>query len=115
MFEALETNVQGCSLMDGLVAIHRGNPDLAESDAYFSMTLRAGIRDHRPRRTWAIANLFTGGVRMAFEDWIDAGQPHLTFVADRVGQFLIGPVQDAYNALLAQPTSKNDSRISRRR
>ncbi len=77
VFHALDTNVEGRLLMAGLVAIHRENPDLDDTDAYFAMAVRAAIRDHHPRRTLSIANLFTGGVRMAFEDWVDAGEPSL--------------------------------------
>lgn len=108
VFEALETNMQGRSLMAGLVMIHRANPDLGDTDAYFAMAMRASIRDHRHRRTLSIANLFTAGVRLAFEDWVDAGEPNLEFVADRVGRFLVGPVNDAYEALLAQQPASND-------
>ena len=108
VFEALETNKAGRSLMAGLVMIHRTNPDLGDTDAYFAMAMRASIRDHRHRRTLSIENLFTAGVRMAFEDWVDAGEPNLDFVADQVARFLVGPVHDAYEALLAQPpASKN--------
>ena len=95
VFIALETNKAGCSLMAGLVMIHRTNPALGDTDAYFAMAMRASIRDYRHRRTLSIANLFTDGVRMAFEDWVDADEPSLEFVADRVGRFLVGPVQDA--------------------
>lgn len=108
VFDALETNRAGRSLMAGLVVIHRANPDLGDTDAYFAMAMRASIRDHRHRRTLSIANLFTAGVRMAFEDWVDAGEPNLEFVADRVGRFLVGPVHEAYEALLAQPSASND-------
>lgn len=46
---------------------------------------------------------------MAFEDWVDAGEPSLTLVADSVGQLLTGPVRDAYTALLRlQPTTNPD-------
>ena len=108
VFQALNTNCHGRSLMSGLVTVHRKNPDLDDTDAYFVLAMRSAIRDHRHRRTLAIANLFTAGIRMAFEDWVDAGEPDLTFVADRVGQFLTGPVQAAYNALLANnpPTTQ---------
>ena len=99
VFEALETNKAGRSLMAGLVMIHRANPDLGDTDAYFAIAMRTSIRDHRHRRTLSIANLFTAGVRMAFEDWVDAGEPNLEYVADRVGRFLVGPVHDAYEAL----------------
>lgn len=100
VFEALETNIAGRSLMAGLVIIHRANPALDNTDAYFTVAMSASIRDHRPRRTSSIADLFTGGVRMAFEDWVDAGQPNLEYVADRVDRFLAGPVNDAYESLL---------------
>ena len=103
VFDALETNQQGRCLMAGLVAIHRADPDLNDTDAYFAMRMRAAIRDHRPRRTLAIANLFTGGLRLAFEDWVDEGEPNLSFVADRVGRLLTGPVSNAYDALLSEP------------
>ncbi len=108
VFDALETNKAGRSLMAGLVMIHRANPDLGDTDAFFAMAIRASIRDHRHRRTLSIANLFTAGVRLAFEDWVDADEPSLEFVADRVGRFLVGPVQAAYEALLAQPLASND-------
>ena len=107
VFEALETNKAGRSLMAGLVLIHRANTDLGDTDAYFAIAMRTSIRDHRHRRTLPIANLFTAGVRMAFEDWVDAGEPNLEYVADRVGRFLVGPVHDAYEALLAQPPASN--------
>ncbi len=110
VFEALETNTAGRSLLAGLVTIHRANPDLGEIDAYFAMALRSLIRDHRHRRTLSIANLFTAGIRMAFEDWVDAGEPNLEYVADRAGRFLVGPINDAYEALLALEPAELENR-----
>jgi hypothetical protein len=109
VFEALESNADGRSLMAGLVAIHRLSPELDDTDAYFATRMRAAIRDQRPRRALSVANLFTAGVRMIFEDWVDAGEPNLEFVADRVARFLIGPVSESYEALLAEPPAKNDT------
>ena len=40
VFEALETNKAGRSLMAGLV-IHRANPDFGDTDAYFAMAMRS--------------------------------------------------------------------------
>jgi hypothetical protein len=88
--------------------IHRANPELDDTDAYFATGMRAAIRDQRPRRALSVANLFTAGVRMIFEDWVDAGEPNLEFVADCVARFLIGPVSEAYEALVAEPAAKND-------
>lgn len=105
VFDDLETNTLGRTFMAGLVSMHRGEPQLAESDAYFSAAMRSAIRYRRPRRTLPIANLFTDGVRLAFEDWVDAGTPHLSFAADRVASLLTGPVQNAYDALLIEPTT----------
>jgi hypothetical protein len=40
----------------------------------------------------------------AVELWLREGEkPNLSFVADRVGRLLTGPVSDAYNALLSEP------------
>jgi hypothetical protein len=105
VFDDLETNTLGRTFMAGLVDMHRGEPQLAESDAYFATAMRSAIRYRRPRRTLPIANLFTDGVRLAFEDWVATGTPHLSFVADRLASLLIGPVQNAYDALLIEQRS----------
>lgn len=105
VFDDLETSNLGRLLMAGLVKMHRAEPQLAESDAYFATAMRSAIRYRRPRRTLPIATLFGDGVRLAFEDWVDEGTPHLSFVADRVASLVIGPVQNAYDALLIEPTN----------
>lgn len=99
VFSALEANSGGRMLMSGLVRLHRAQPDLCESDGYFAHALREAIRTKRPRHTLAIAGLFTDGIRTAFEDWLDDGEPDLQFVAERVAHLILGPVQQAYTAL----------------
>lgn len=99
VFEALETNPGGRVLMAGLVRLHRAHPDLCDTDGYFAHALRDAIINKRPRHTLAITGLFTDGIRIAFQDWVDNGEPSLEFVAERVTHIIQGPVQQAYNAL----------------
>ena len=54
------------------------------------------ITGKRERNTLAIVGLFTDGFRAALEDWVDCGEPSLTFVAERVEMLLVGPVQRAF-------------------
>lgn len=99
VFEALETNPRGRLLMAGLVRLHRAHPELCNTDGYFAHTLRDAISNKRPRHTLPITGLFTDGIRTAFQDWVDNGEPSLEFVAERVTHLIQGPVQQAYNAL----------------
>ncbi len=103
VFSAMESNAQGRMLMAGLVRLHRAHPALCEHDGHFAHSLREAIRSKRPRPTLAIAGLFTDGIRTAFEDWVDAGEPDLDFVALRVAELLLGPVQAAFIALSDNP------------
>lgn len=89
--------------MAGLVRLHKAHPELSDSDAIFSRALREKLRERRSYRTLSIVELFAGGVRLAFQDWVDAGEPDLEFVADRVTAFVNGPVRCAYDALLELP------------
>lgn len=102
-FTLLQANPTGKELMAGLVRLHRVYPELGEADAVFSLTLREELRERRSDRTLSIVELFACGVRLAFQDWVDAGEPDLEFVADRVTAFVNGPVRRAYDALLELP------------
>lgn len=99
VFEALETNPRGRLLMAGLVRLHRAHPELCNTDGYFAHAVRDAISNKRPRHTLPIIGLFTDGIRTAFQDWVDNGEPSLEFVAERVTHLIQGPVQQAYNAL----------------
>lgn len=102
-FVLLQKNAKGKTLMAGLVRLHRAHPELGEADAVFSLALREELRERRRERTLSIVELFACGVRLAFQDWVDAGEPDLEFVADRVTAFVNGPVRCAYDALLELP------------
>jgi hypothetical protein len=102
-FTLLQASPVGMRLMAGLVLLHRSHPELDEADAAFSLAMREELRERRSVRTLSIVELFAGGVRLAFQDWVDAGQPDLVFVADRVTAFINGPVRCAYDALLDLP------------
>ena len=99
VFAQMNDNLQGRGLMSGLVRLHRCNRHLAETDGYFCFALRKVIREYRPRSSLPIAALFTDGLRLAFADWHDAGEPDLAFVSDRAGTLLVGAIQNAYEAL----------------
>jgi hypothetical protein len=43
--------------------------------------------------------MYTEGVRMAFYDWYEAGQPSVMFVADYIEALIVGPIQAAFNAV----------------
>lgn len=107
VFLAMDTNLQGRGLLSGLVQLHRAHPSLAETDGYFANALRNAITGKRERNTLAIVGLFTDGFRAALEDWVDCGEPSLTFVAERVEMLLVGPVQRAFEILIL--TSENMS------
>lgn len=117
MFDAMDTNEKGRSLMIGLISLRRANPEVCDTDAYFLREMRAACQNVLPRRTLPIANLLTGGVRMAFEDWVDIGAPNLIFVSDRIERFLVGPVRTAFEAMLGDPegpsTTSTDDEILR--
>ena len=102
-FTLLQTNAIGKKMMAGLVRLHRAHPELGEADSVFSLALREELRERRSNRTLSIVELFACGVRLAFQDWVDAGEPDLEFVADRVTAFVNGPVRCAYDALLELP------------
>lgn len=99
VFAALDSNVPGRRLLADLVVLHRTHTELVAADGYFSVVMRDGIRDRREVRTLAIVGLYTDGLRLAFEEWFDAGEPSMMFVADRVGSLIVGPVQDAFESL----------------
>ena len=99
LFSALESNSHGRALLAGLVRLHRAHPDLCECDGYFAHALRDAIETKVPRHTLAIVGLFTDGIRIAFEDWVDEGEPDLGFVSARVAHLIRGPVRQAFDAL----------------
>jgi hypothetical protein len=102
-FSLLQTNQTVKKLMADLVRLHRIHPELGDADATFALAMREELKDRRSSRTLSIAELFACGVRLAFQDWVDAGEPNLAFVADRVAEFVNGPVRCAYDALLELP------------
>jgi hypothetical protein len=99
VFVILQENNDGRRLMAGLVQLYEQHTDLNETNSAFATELRKGITWRRPRKTLSIADLFAGGLRLAFEDWVEAGQPDTTFVADRVEALVVGPIAQAYGAL----------------
>jgi hypothetical protein len=98
VFQALDGNPHGRSLLSGLVRLHRAHQELADADGYFAHAMRDAISTKRERSTLAICGLFTDGFRTILEDWVDQDEPSLMYVAERVDQLLIGPVQNAYAA-----------------
>ncbi len=99
VIEALDSNPQARTLLAGLVVLHRAHDELSDTDNYFAHALRDALQSKRHPSTLAIVGLFTEGLRAAFNDWVDAGEPSFTFVADRVTMLLVGPVQSAFEAL----------------
>ncbi len=85
---ALDANPEGRSLLSGLVMLHRANPTLAASDGYFASALHEQVRGHVSPRALSLVGFFTDGLRNAIGEWVDAGQPSLEFVADRVDRLL---------------------------
>jgi hypothetical protein len=99
VFNALDGNPYGRALFAGLVRLHRAHPDLTDCDAYFDHALQKALSTKRQRHTLAITGLFTDGIIVAFEDWVDDGEPSLRFVAERVANLIQGPVRQAFEAL----------------
>ena len=90
VFLAFDANPEGRSLLSGLVTLHRANHDLAACDGYFAAALHEQVRGHVSPRALSMVGFFTDGLRTAFGEWVDAGQPSLGFVADRVDRLLAG-------------------------
>ena len=99
VFLALDDNPQARELMSGLVVLHRRHPELTDTDGHFSNALRNELLAKRERNTLPITGLFTEGLRLAFNDWFDSGEPSLGLVAERVKSLLVGPISRAFDAL----------------
>ena len=113
VFSALELNPQARELMSGLVVLHRRHTELTETDGHFSTALRNELETKRDRNTRPITGLFADGMRLAFEDWFDDGEPSLEFVANRVELLLVGPISSAFDALRESAEDEGPYRVRR--
>ena len=89
VFVALDANLEARSLLSALVRLHRKHHQLEACDGYFAAALREQVRGHVSPHAVSLIGFFTDGLRAAFGDWVDTGQPSLTFVADKVDQLLV--------------------------
>lgn len=91
LFEALQKNPEGRTLMTNLVFLHDAHPELRAADAYFATELRRGLeaRDGVSRAAQVVLiGFFTEALRVGLEQW--ARHPESsTLVIDRCLRDLI--------------------------